>query len=313
MRLTIVIVNWNSAEYIERCLKSIFAQCHNLLFEIIVVDNASCDESVDLIKSKFKSVVLIENKNNPGFAAANNQAILKSNSEYVLFLNPDTEILDNAVGRMVDFLDKNKDFCGVGPCILNADGTIQFTCARNFPNPFTELCSYMSFLKNLRSRRPFGNYLMNYWDHRDSRQVNVLSGACMMFSHKVLAEINNFNEKYFMYAEDLDLCRAIKNKGGKLWYLSAAKIIHHGGKSSGLVTGLTYVRYYESMYFFYKQYHGIFVAVIYKYFLLFYALLVNLKARSKLIFARGKDVNFHRSKIRGTNNLINWCVRSGIN
>lgn len=230
--LSIIIVNWNVKDLLRECLKSIYNTASGISFEIFVVDNASADGSIEMVKEEFPQVELIANKENLGFSKANNQAVKISNGKYILFLNPDTVVHPKAIEMMVNFLNANKNCGAVGPMIINGQGKIDPTGARNFPTVLFVFFNVMHLDKFFSKSKLFGRHLMTWWDHKDSRSISCLSGACMLVRREILEEVNFFDEKLPMFFEDLDLCQKIKKKGWNLYYLSTAKITHFQGSCS---------------------------------------------------------------------------------
>lgn len=308
LKLSIVIVSWRSKDYLKKCLYSIYYNLKNITFEIIVVDNGSKDGTADMIKINFPAVAFFYNNDNYGFSKANNQGIKHSRGKYVLILNPDTLIMNAAIQKLMMFLDKHVDIGAIGPKILNPDNSVQLTCARNFPTPLTEFFSTMIIFKKLSNYRIFGEYLLAYWDHNNSRQVNALSGACMMIRRRTFDKIGLFDERYFMYAEDLDICYRIKKKGWKIWYLPEAQIIHYGGQSSSQAVEETYFRYYESMEFFYRKYYGCFSVIFYKAVLFFYSCCTNVCFRIISMIGGKKRRGIWRNQIIRTFATIKWIL-----
>ncbi len=232
INVSVCIVNWNTKYLLQQCVKSIREKTGGLTYEIIIVDNNSQDDSIQMVKRDYPECVIIESKKNLGFAKGNNEAVKKASGKYILYLNPDTELITNAICGMYLFLEKNKDFGAVGCKLVGSDGQIQFTCARTFPTPFNQF-SFLTMLDRLfpQSRR-LSTVEMNYWDHADSREVDCLSGACILARKEVIDTLNGFDEKFFMYAEDVDLCYRIRKESWKIYYLAEESIFHHEGASS---------------------------------------------------------------------------------
>jgi GT2 family glycosyltransferase len=241
MDLSVCIVNWNTKEFLDTCIHSIITNTHGIDYEVIVVDNNSSDDSLEMLKAKYSWCRTIINKNNVGFAKANNQALDVAQGRYVIFLNPDTELITNAFYTMVKFLDTNKQYGAVGCKLLNADGTIQFTCARTFPTPFNQFCHFAMLTRLFPKSSFFSNEDMEYWDHNDSRDIDVISGACCMGRHDILKQLGGFDENIFMYSEDVDLCHRIKKMNWKIYYLAEEKIIHYAGAASSQRSDLYFV------------------------------------------------------------------------
>jgi len=232
MDLSIIIVNWNTKELLKDCIKSIYKKTQNIDYEIIIVDNASKDGSVKMLKEEFPQCITIASKENLGFAKGNNRAIQKANGKYILFLNPDTELKTEAIGGMINFMKENDEIGAIGCKLLNRDGSIQFTCARKFPTPFNKFC-FLTMLNRIFPTCKFvSSTEMNYWDHLDSREVECLSGACVLTRKKIIDQVGGFDEKFFMYCEDVELCYRIKNHGWRIYYLAGEAIYHYSGASS---------------------------------------------------------------------------------
>lgn len=264
MDLSIVIVNWNAGIYLKKCLDSVYAACAGLDAEIFVVDNDSTDGSVKAVREDFPCVRILENKDNPGFGAANNQALRLCSGEFVLILNPDTEVRAGALGKITDFLRANRSAGAAGAKLLNADGSIQMTCARNFPGLLTEFFWLTTLVRRFPGNRVVGRYLMSYWDHSDRREVDCLSGAFIMARRKVLEDIGLFDKDYFMYGEDVDLCYRIKKAGWQIWYLPEAEAVHYGGGSSGRIAEKAAVYDRIAISLFFRKHYGLFTAVLYR-------------------------------------------------
>ncbi len=230
--VSICIVNWNTKELLQKCLRSIKEKTVELTYEIIVVDNNSQDDSVQMIKLDYPDCLIIENKINLGFAKGNNEAVKKASGKYILYLNPDTELITNAIYGMFLFLEKNADFGAVGCKLVGSDGQIQFSCARTFPTPFNQF-SYLAMLYRLFPQsRSLSTVEMNYWDHSGNREIDCVSGACIMARKHIIDALNGFDENFFMYAEDVDLCYRIRKESLKIYYLAEESVFHYEGASS---------------------------------------------------------------------------------
>lgn len=230
--VSICIVSWNTKELLSNCIESIHRKTVGIRYEIIIVDNASSDGSVEMVRVNYPECKLIENKTNLGFAQGNNVAVKAASGRYILFLNPDTELLTNAVYGMYSHLVKQSNIGAIGCKLVDADGKIQFTCASTFPSPFIEISTALFLNRIFPKSIFFAGRELNYWDHEDSRYVDCLSGACIMVSARVISVIGGFDENNFMYSEDTDLCYAILKRGWKIYYLAEEVIFHHEGASS---------------------------------------------------------------------------------
>lgn len=229
--LSIIIVNWNSADYVLECIRSINAHNYSFDHEIIVVDNASFDRCGEELKSLHPDVIFIQNPENSGFARANNVGAEKAGGAVLLFLNPDTEVLNGAIELMYkSFSTLPKP--GVAGCkLLNTDKTLQASCVQPFPTILNQVLDAEAARRLFPKARIWGtNALLN--EENEITEVEAVSGACMMIRREVFKEVNGFSPEYFMYAEDIDLCFKTRRNGYRNYYIAAATIVHHGGGSS---------------------------------------------------------------------------------
>ncbi len=232
MKVSIVIVNWNAKNDLLAAIASVIAKTQELAYEIIVVDNASHDQSPAAVREKFPQVTVIESEKNRGFNGGNNLGIQKAQGEYILLLNPDTELQNNTIKILCDYLDAHPAVGGVGPMILNDDGTVQLTCARRMPTWWSEFNEAHLLGRAFPNSRFFADNEMRFWDHHDSRPIEALSGACLLFRKSVIEKTSLLDEHYFIYGDDLDLCMQITKAGYSLYYNAAAVVLHHGGHST---------------------------------------------------------------------------------
>lgn len=232
--LSIIIVNWNTRELLAGCLRSI-ADCHaGLAVQTIVVDNQSADGSREMVSSQFPGVLLLNSGGNVGFARANNLALPRVQSPLVLFLNPDTEIRGDALRRMVEFTRAHPEVGGLGCKIRDAAGQVQPLGLQWFPSPATELVRHFAVSDWTYRHRP---KLFPYHDPEQSGYVKKLFGACLLVRKSVLDQVGSFDERFFMYCEDVDLCQRILDGGWRLYYLSDAEILHLGAGASASAPG----------------------------------------------------------------------------
>ena len=229
--LSIIIVNWKSVEYLRKCLRSIYQGEPGISLEIIVVDNASNDNCREILLREFQDVRCICLEKNLGFAGANNVGFRHSTGRYILFLNPDTEIVGSALSVLKSALDADPIVGLVGAKLLNSDLSIQTSCLQAFPTVLNQIFD-AEFLRNAFPRaRLWGNWPLFESDPLP-RAVDVVSGACMMLPRDVFEKIGHFSNEYFMYSEDVDLCLRIHKAGLRSCYVGSAVVVHHGGKSS---------------------------------------------------------------------------------
>ena len=231
MDLSIIFVNWNSVGFLRECLKSIYARPPAFSHEIIVVDNDSPNKDAHALKQEFPSARVIESKANLGFAGANNLGYRSSSGEFLLFLNPDTEVLDDSIETLMETVKAIPDAGIVGCRLLNTDGSIQTSCIQTFPTILNQVLD----IEALRMRWPacpLWNIAPLFNESTSPTSVEVISGACMIVRRGVFEKAGLFSEDYFMYAEDLDLCHKVRDLGLKNYYVGSAEVLHHGGKSS---------------------------------------------------------------------------------
>ena len=231
MDVSIIIVNWNTKELLRDCLSSVYEHAGDIDYEIIVIDNASTDGSAEMVKNDFGQVILIENTENRGFAAANNQGMAVAKGRYVLLLNSDTIVLDNAIAKTVRFADENPRAAVTGCRVLNPDRTLQRTCFR-FPSILNMLLSSTYLYKLFPKNRFFGREQMTWWDRNDVRQVDVVTGCYMLVRREAIEQVGMMDEGFFIYGEETDWCYRFKNEGWKVMFAPIGQIIHFGGQST---------------------------------------------------------------------------------
>lgn len=232
MKLSIVIVNYNVAYFLEHCLYSVRNALKGIEAEIFVVDNNSVDNSIAMLKEKFPEVMLIANKDNVGFSRANNQAIRISKGEYVLILNPDTVVEEDTFAKCISFMDSHKDCGALGVKMIDGSGKFLKESKRGFPSPWTSFCK-MSGLTNLFPHsKKYANYYMGHLSEDEVNEVDILAGAYMMMRKECLDKVGLLDEDYFMYGEDIDLSYRITKGGFKNYYFPKARIIHYKGEST---------------------------------------------------------------------------------
>lgn len=232
MDLSIIIVNYNVKEFIQNLIQSIYKASTSISCEVIIVDNASTDGSVEFLHDKFPEVQIIANKNNLGFSKANNQGIKVSKGNYLLLLNPDTLVREDTFTRLIQFFQQHPQAGLIGCKILNPDGTLQLACRRSFPGPWTSFCK-VTGLSSLFPKSPlFARYNLTYLDENETYEVDAISGSFMMFRKEVFEKIGGLDEQFFMYGEDLDFCYRVQKSGYKIYYIHNTQIIHYKGEST---------------------------------------------------------------------------------
>ena len=267
--LSVVIVNWNVRDLLRRCLHSILANLQTCALAnlcIIVVDNASTDDSVEMVQAEFPTVHVIANAENRGFPAANNQGLAVAQGRYILLLNPDTEVVGDALATMVAFADAHPDVGMVGPQLLNTDGSVQ-SSRRRFPTLATGFLE-STWLERYTPRRLLERY--EFLDQPDDvvQDVDWLYGAAFMARREAIEQVGPMDEGFFMYSEELDWCRRFREAGWRVVYLPTAQIVHHEGKSSEQVVAARHIHFQTSKVRYFRKYHGRVVAEVLRLFLL---------------------------------------------
>ena len=241
MDLSVIILNYNSADYLKKCLESIInSDIGNYQYEVIVIDNCSPDNSIEIAKSvKSSNIKYLELKNNLGFAHGNNQGLNEINSKtrFVLFLNPDTIVQKDSFKNMIKFFDQNEKV-DAATCQINLalTGEMQPECHRGFPTPWNSLCHFSGLSKLFPHSKIFSGYFLGYLDKTIPHQIDACVGAFLMVKKRVGDKVKWWNEKYFFYGEDLDFCYQLKKQHFNLFFNPNCKITHFQGVSSGLIS-----------------------------------------------------------------------------
>jgi GT2 family glycosyltransferase len=251
--LSVVIVNYNVANFLEQCLNSVFAASQNLGIEVFVVDNNSVDGSVTLVREKFPTVHLIANTENVGFSKANNQAIHLSQGRYVLLLNPDTVVEQDTFDKCVAYMDAHPKAGGLGVRMLDGKGRFLPESKRGLPTPAVSFYKIFGLSKLFPKSKKFGTYHLGFLDEHQTHEVDVLSGAFMLLRAVTLGKVGLLDEAFFMYGEDIDLSYRIQLGGYSNIYFPETKIIHYKGESTKKGS-LNYVFvFYKAMVIFAKK------------------------------------------------------------
>lgn len=246
MKLSVIIVNYNVRLLLEECLQSVEKALEGIEGEIYVVDNNSSDDSVGYLQPRFPQVKFIANKENLGFARANNQAIRQSEAEYVLLLNPDTVVYENTLRESVAFMDSHPEAGGVGVRMLTREGEPAPESRRAVPTPWIAFLKMIGFSKK---------YYMSHLPWDKPGQIEVVSGAYCMLRRQALDQIGLLDEDFFMYGEDIDLSYRLLKGGWQNWYLPL-DIIHYKGESTQK-SSFRYVHvFYQAMLIFFRKHYG---------------------------------------------------------
>lgn len=246
--LSIIIVNYNGAYLLESCLQSIADTCTSLAHDIWVVDNGSSDGSVHMVRERFPDVHIIASAQNLGFAGGNNLALASVAGRYRLLLNNDTIVRPNALQAMVQAMDAHTELGGLGPKLINADGSVQLSCM-NYPSLMQ---APRNWIKAQLGRS--GKYQPK--GAGDVAHVDAVTGACLLMRDEALQQIGLLDEGYFMYAEEMDWCYSASRAGWPTGYLPAAEVVHFGGQTARREADRFYVERRYSRVRFYMKHHG---------------------------------------------------------
>ncbi len=253
MQLSVIIVNYNVKYFLEQALQAVFKAMDGLDAEVFVVDNNSSDDSVAMVKDKFPEVILIANKDNPGFSKANNQAIRQSRGQYVLLLNPDTVVEEDTFTKCVTFMDAHPEAGALGVKMIDGTGQFLPESKRGFPSPFVAFCKTFGLSKFFPKSRLFNRYHLGYLPENQVNEVDVLAGAFMFMRKEALDKVGLLDEAFFMYGEDIDLSYRLILGGYKNYYFPETTIIHYKGESTKKGS-LNYVKvFYNAMIIFAKK------------------------------------------------------------
>lgn len=256
MLLSIIIVSYNARYFLEQCLCSLDRAVYRQSTEVFVVDNNSPDGSVDYLSEKFPFARFISNAENVGFAKANNQALQQATGKYILFLNPDTIVPEDGFETCIRFMTSNPDAGALGVCMIDGSGCFLQESKRGFPSPWVSFCKMCGLTNLFPSSRIFARYYLGHLSPEEQHVVDVLSGAFMMVRKEALDKTGGFDERFFMYAEDIDLSYRIQQAGYKNYYLPDCRIIHFKGESTRKNSRYVKLFYMAMIQFVRKHYSG---------------------------------------------------------
>jgi len=251
--ISIIIVNWNTKNFLQSCLTSIVRHTSACSMEIVVVDNGSSDGSVDMVRRVFPEVRLLVNDRNQGFAAANNRGLSHAHGRYLLLLNSDTVVLPDAFEDMIHYMDAHPHVGALGPRLLNEDGSLQIS-VRDFPRLDHDAAMMLNvkhwpIIGNVGRRYMQQTYLPN--PERIS-EVDWVMGACLLLRREAIEQVGLLDNEYFFFFEEVDLCYRLRRHGWPVVFLGTARIVHLGGQSRGRIPAPSLVWYYKGLLRFYR-------------------------------------------------------------
>jgi len=261
--LGIVIVNWNTCDYLQRCLETVYASEGDFSYTVVVVDNDSDDDSAQMVRDHFPQADLIVNEDNIGYPRANNVGLRHLGYEdggqvdasaprYALLLNPDTELPPLALYEMVQFMDSRPDVGVAGPKLILSDGSLDKACRRGFPTPMVSFYHYSGLAKMFPENKTFGRYNMTFADEDQELEVDSVVGAYMQVRKEAIEKAGLLDETFFMYGEDLDWAFRLKEAGYKVWYYPKV-IVHHVKRAASSKSKKAQFEFWRAMLIFYRK------------------------------------------------------------
>lgn len=282
MQLSVIILNYNVRYFLEQCILSVQEAIRGLEAEIIVVDNNSPDDSCQMIKERFPEVILIENKENVGFPKGNNIGVERAKGEYICILNPDTVVAEDTFEKILAFARTKTDLGIIGCKLIDGTGNFLRESKRGIPSPWVAFTKISGLYKIAPSSNVFGRYYAGHLTENQTGKVAVLVGAFMVLKRELYKEVGGFDERYFMYGEDIDFSFSVLKKGLSNYYFHETSIIHYKGEST--VKDGTYMkRFQQGMELFYEKNmkSSIFFSIFMKFGMLFFSFIKMFQGKSK--------------------------------
>ncbi|ROL60836.1 glycosyltransferase [Bacteroidetes/Chlorobi group bacterium ChocPot_Mid] len=255
-QISIVIVNYNVKDFLLQCLRSIESSSRKITYEVIVVDNNSTDGSINFLSSLFPKIKFIQLTENIGFARANNIGFKEAKGEYILVLNPDTIIQEDTLEIMVKYMEEHPEVGCSGCKVLNSDGSFQLACRRGFPTPWVSFTKLFGLQKIFPNSKVFGRYNQTFMRIDESYYIDSVIGAFMFCRQKAIDEVGGFDEDFFMYGEDIDLCYRLTQRGWKIAYVHSTSIIHFKGESTKRSSINEIKHFYDAMRIFSRKHYS---------------------------------------------------------
>ncbi|HVA24476.1 MAG TPA: glycosyltransferase family 2 protein [Chloroflexota bacterium] len=304
LQLSVIVVNWNVRDLLRAGLRSVLGE--DMDAEIIVVDNASHDGSAEMLRAEFPSIRLIANAGNAGFGAANNQALRESSGRYVLFLNPDAEVRPAAIQRLLAFIDQRPRAACVGPKLLNPDGSTQ-PSRRGFPGVATAFVESTVLQRYFGGLKALSRFYRGGQPDDQPQQADWLVGACLLMRRSALDEVGFFDERFFMYSEEMDLCYRLRSAGYEVWYVPEAEVVHHEAASSSQDLFRRNVNFHESRYRFFRKHHGTAPALALRWFVFGTFLFQMAEEAAKFLLQPAKRP-LRRERVHLYSRIVKWYL-----
>ena len=257
MDVSIVIVNWNTRELLGKCIRSVYENAGDADCEIIVVDNASSDKSVEMVRCEFPQVAVVSNSVNTGYAAGVNQGLRVACGRYCLVLNSDIIICDGAISKIIDYADEHPKAAVIGPQVWENQEVFQPTCF-GYPSLMNMILRMCGLAKIFKNNHFFGREMMLWWKRDTAKKVDVVSGMFMFVRRRAVEQVGVMDESYFLYFEETDWCYRFAKAGWENLFFPGARIIHldGGNKSTDQVALKMKIQYRRSMLVFFRKNYG---------------------------------------------------------
>ena len=268
--ISVIVVSFNTREMTLRCIETVLSDCRGLKHEIWVVDNASHDGSAGAVRASFPEALVIENDRNVGFGAANNIALVKARGEFVFLLNSDAFVREGTVNCLLQYMRDHGDVAAVGPRLLNEDGSLQQSCYR-FPSPRRAFCESMFLSAAFPDHPGLGDG--RNWEHDSERYVDFIVGAACLVRRSAVEEVGWFDEDFFLYAEETDLCRRFYNAGWKVAFTPEAEVFHLSKGSGQAQADRVFAEFQFAKDLYFKKHYGTRGLYVYRSLLLIAALM----------------------------------------
>ncbi len=307
VRVSVIVVNWNTRRLLERCLASVYGWATaSSELEVLVVDNGSTDGSREMVASRYPRARLITNTENVGFARANNMALRQAVGDYLLLLNPDTELVGAAIPELLQWAEEHAEVAVVGPQLLNPDGSVQ-SSRRRFPTIATAFLESTVLQRWLPDHPVLQEYYVLDRSNSDAQEVDWLVGACLLVRGSAVRQVGLLDEGFFMYSEEMDWCRRFTQMGWKVAYCPAARVVHYGGQGSDQDLFRRHTRFQHSKARYFEKYHGRGFAQLLRLFLLGNYLFLLAEDTLKLLLPRKRGMRLRRIAVLGR--VVTWQVR----
>ena len=263
MKLSILIVNWKSKDFLRRCLETVDQTCAELTPQVVVVDGGSFDGCGEMLAAEFPKVEFVQSAENIGFGRSNNLGFERVKGDMLLLLNPDTELRSGAPKELLAQLAKLPHAGVVGPRLFNSDGSIQTDCVQSLPTPLNQVLDLGLLRRMFPDSRLWGN--QGAFTAACAVEVEAISGACMLMASETFRRVAGFSAQYFMYGEDMDLCAKVRKADLKVYHVPTAEVVHHGGGSStGQFSNFSAVFMRHSIFLFIRSHQGNLAALTYR-------------------------------------------------